>query len=357
MFMKKTSFFKALFCALSLFCVSLQADNFAVIPGGGMNGYRSAFLMAQFEEATMTLHEAFDGFWGISAGSLPATFFGSKKMDAQEFLAIYRNTAHQAFPDLNDFLQDLGGWEGILSKFGQPIRCLDESGARRAKLVGALSPHLLNCQFDDGTTNKVVILASSNGQPVYYCDQAIALPEDALRCAPTTYVVDAIVNSCSFNQNLALGFVNAQISLFKNETSELMPDFSTHTVVDGFHMKAAHLFGQSPLPLLIKHLQGRGDNAEHNVVLFDNGSTPISAAERAAYNIDSRGIGKIGNINIFSINVAAPYFQADIIDKSAEALKRHESEVFAALNGASKEVFEAAVGAIMASKMGAEGLD
>ncbi len=347
------------------------AYNIALSPGGGLNAYASLYLSHKFAaQAGKKIDELFDLFWGLSGGTLPATMLMDKRSD--QALSNFKTQVKTAFPDIPDIIKAIGT---NLVKFAAIAN--DSEGLRRKAYDSALVANLKDIKFNNKAGNRFVLVASaSNKKSVCYADESIKLPPTCLyRVEAGTRVADGIINSSNFQipkneliSRLDPAFQSAAamvplkfIPLFQKQKVNLLPTEEKLEVVDGFHANAKDLDGTSPLPLAVDYLLQfkTTNNAEHNIVVFDNGSAAIPQYSNQSYRdsigMDADGYAKYQkngvtvNVYLLKLNVTKAQFDSWAYDNEDAHWTSTEAMVNGEIAGPRKGIFDRAVDAIQKS--------
>lgn len=357
------------------------ALNIAVAPGGGLNAYASLYLAQQFAERTgKDIKDAFNIFWGLSGGTIAATLLMAE--DAHLALEDFKIEAKTAFPDVIEL-----GKQAFYNQDKIVPIANDSDGARRKAFAGALDDKIKVKQFDAQASNKFVLVASANKEPVCYADSSIKLPGSCKHTLPDgTSVIEGVINSSNFQvpknmlmqliQNYAASIRLGSIvslfgglesilpdsaTLFKKQQAILQPTNERLTVVDGSFAGKNYLDGNSPLPLALDYaLQFKTkDNAEHIIVVFDNGS----ASNAIFSNLDFRNSigmnedgyarvernGVVVNVYLIKLSVSKNQFDAWAMDRSLQHWADTERLVDREIDGPRKNIFTRAVDAVRSS--------
>lgn len=342
------------------------AVNIAVAPGGGLNAYTSLVVTKKFEQAAgEKIEKMFDLYWGLSGGTLAATMFMNGQGD--KILDTFKSQVKSAFPDVNEIVEAV---KKNLTAI--PIIIEDKNGERRNAFDKALVANIGDKKFSNNGGNRFVLVASVNGEPACYADSNIKLPPACAYKSPDgTRVVDGVINSSNFQipksviqsylpaqfAGLAAGLLPARAPLFKLQTGPASNNKS-FPLIDAFPDAEDLLDGTSPLPLAIDYLlqMKTKDNAEHNIVVFDNGSASIAEYSNKDYRdeikMDANGYARIEKngivINVFllKINVAKKQFDAWTFDHQDSHWAAAENLVNQEINGPRKDLFERAVTAV-----------
>ncbi len=341
------------------------AFNIAVAPGGGLNAYASIYLTYLFAaQSGKEIAELFDLYWGLSGGTLAATMFMNES--SSKVLDNFKTQVKKAFPDIPSIIRAIAA-----SPFDFQEILSDADGARRSAFNDSIIESLGKSKFSKNAGNKFVLVASADKNPLCYADSTILLPSSCIYKAPDgTSVADGIINSSNFQiakntiinllpKNLKMygGFLPDFSSLFQVQEISWLPGKKVN-VIDGYFAAKNRLDGTSPLPLVIDYLlQFKTENdAEHNVVVFDNGSAVNAVYSNQAYRkfigMDKNGYARIEKngvvINVFllKLNISKSQFDKWMHDKNDSHWARTEAVVNAEINGPRKNIFYQALNAI-----------
>ncbi len=332
--------------------------NLAVAPGGGLNAYASIFWATEFaNHAGKKFPELFDLFWGLSGGAIAATILMHD--DDINALEQFKEQANSAYPGYESIFRSIAfnkDFVGIIN---------DADGTRRKKFNQTISVLYQNDQFYPKAGNRFVLVASADNKPVCYADASLKLPTTCVyRVGDRAKISDGIINSCNFQLDqqdfrtflpATLKFGNKLLpkkaSLFQRQKVRLLPDNIDREVIDGVFADKQYLDGTSPLPLAIDYLRQfkTKNNVEHNLVVFDNGSSKINQEYRDSIKLSDKGFTTIkedgATINVFVLQtqVSEEQFEAWMYDKSEAHWKETENKIRDSMKDAMKDVFERAV--------------
>lgn len=341
------------------------ALNIAVAPGGGLNTYASLVLAKLFAEAAgKDLKDSFNIFWGLSGGSLAATLLMDE--NAQSALDDFKAEVRVAFPDVYGIaMQALNNIDKI------PSITSDSDGSRRKAFSESLASKIQRKYF--GKDNKFVLVASAGGKPVCYADGGISLPAQCVhRVGEGSSIVDGVINSSNYqvSKEEALSYMPAMAkflagpllpefsSLFKKQKVQLFPANKSLEVIDGFFAGNTYLDGNSPLPLALEYaLQFKtANNAEHTIVVFDNGSASINEFSNSAFRtkigMNDEGYARVEKngvavtIYLIKLKVEKEQYLHWMMDRSKDHWEDTEALVKAEINGPRRNIFSRAVDAI-----------
>lgn len=345
--------------------------NIAVAPGGGLNAYTSVFLTEEFAKAAgAKVKDIFDLYWGLSGGTLAATMFMSGA--GEKVPENFKANVKKAFPDIDTLgTQIMGQLPAFFLNPKLLVSFLnDEDSARRKKFETALVAQIGDKKFNKNAGNRFVLVASAKNEPMCYADSAIQLPPACMhKSSDGARVVDGIINSSNYqiSKSLLLAKYPAAQGFEDKIPIDRAPTFKQHMVkvkngdfpvVDAFPDAQNYLDGASPLPLVIDYLKQikTSNNAEHNIVVFDNGvgSIPEYSNQDFRNNIrmNAQGVARIEKngvvINVFLLTMKVPRAQFDAwtIDQEDSHWADAEALVKQEIKGPRKGVFEDAITAV-----------
>lgn len=258
------------------------ALKLAIAPGGGVNAYTSLYSAYRFTQATgKSIYNNFSQFWGLSGGSIVAAMLmDSHKNNEANAVNYFISTIKDSYAGIKPIIEQIKNGNTL----SDDVKT-DNAGTRRN-----LFSSKLNMLFNKSIPQKVIITASADQKPVYYCHPSVRLPQDALRSSNS--LTTAIINSSNFQPGI---LANKKGGLFKIVKDILLPDNRQYEVVDGFHARGSF---NSPLEFAIDYLQTirppKGQN--HKIVFFDNGNSINGGVYRMlAFENGNNGYYEINN--------------------------------------------------------------